>query len=289
VGTFEDIPIDDPIFSLYNDEGRIELFKESNAPGAVGFMGDVSAKTLNSLIGGTIDTLELLQDEAERFIGEFSYNPIDAVGNVIDRGDEFLINAFTGLGETLKGYYGYHTETPLKQQFIDTLNSWTSREEWENALSTTLELGMGGVGWKSLDDLGIKSIDDIAPKSTINTNRIVGNQFDDYVAGTKLQKLDDLGQLGRQERLPTPEFAPGKNYVKPDYTIYDRSGNAAAYADAKSGAISFDAQAKGLIEWSTTTKSNTLIYYTPRPTTIPRSMIQYARDRGVSITVKVVE
>jgi hypothetical protein len=28
-----------------------------------------------------------------------------------------------------------------------------------------------------------------------------------------------MGQLGRQERLPTPDVS-GKNYIKPDYTIY---------------------------------------------------------------------
>ncbi|UJB64048.1 hypothetical protein YS110_04350 [Acidovorax sp. YS12] len=76
-----------------------------------------------------------------------------------------------------------------------------------------------------------------------------------------------------------------KKYVKPDYTIYTQKGQVAAYADAKTGtSIPFDLQARGLVEWSTTTKSKTLIYYTPEGTTpINPSLLNYARQRGVQI------
>jgi hypothetical protein len=126
-----------------------------------------------------------------------------------------------------------------------------------------------------------------ASNNTVLRNQQTGNDWDEYVASTKLRKLDEAGLLGRQERLPTPDI-PGKEFVKPDYTIYNTKGTVAAYADAKSGAIAFDAQAKGLIKWSTVTESKTLIYYTPQPTTVPRSMIQYATNRGVTIKVITV-
>jgi filamentous hemagglutinin len=123
-------------------------------------------------------------------------------------------------------------------------------------------------------------------KSTVKQNNDVGNSFDDYVLATKLKGLDERGLIGTQERLPTPELVQsGKQYVKPDYTIYNQQGQAAAYADAKTGAsIPFDMQARGLIEWSTTTRSKTLIYYTPEGTTpISASLLNYARQRGVQV------
>ena len=115
-------------------------------------------------------------------------------------------------------------------------------------------------------------------------NNIVGNQFDEYVAQTKLRGLDEAGQLGRQERLPTPDV-PGRNYVQPDYTIYNPRGNVAAYADAKTGvSIGLDPQARGLVEWSKTTTSKTLIYYTPQGTTpVSADLLRYARRNGVRI------
>ncbi|WP_459574844.1 hypothetical protein [Cupriavidus sp. 8B] len=119
---------------------------------------------------------------------------------------------------------------------------------------------------------------------TIRNNNSVGNSFDDYVAGTKLKGLDDRGLLGRQERLPTPDI-DGRNYVKPDYSIYRQDGKIAAYADAKAGAeIPFDAQARGLVQWSKTTESRTLIYYTPDgKAQINQSLLNYARTNGVVV------
>ena len=129
-----------------------------------------------------------------------------------------------------------------------------------------------------------------APKKgpPVLKNQAVGNSWDDYVAIKKLRRLDERGLLGRQERLPTPDI-PGKKYVKPDYTIWRTRAGVAAYADAKSGAIVFDAQARGLIEWSTVTQSKQLIYYVPKPTSLPRKMVSYAVQRGVRIRVIVVK
>lgn len=120
--------------------------------------------------------------------------------------------------------------------------------------------------------------------STVQQNNLVGNSFDEYVAATKLKALDELGLLERQERLPTPDI-DGRNYVKPDYTIYNTKGEVVAYADAKAGLeIPFDAQARGLIEWSKTTKTKALIYYTPQGTTpISPYLLNYARQAGVVI------
>ena len=115
-------------------------------------------------------------------------------------------------------------------------------------------------------------------------NYRVGNEFDEYVAQTKLRGLEEAGQLGRQEQLLTPDV-PGRKFVQPDYSIYNPRGNVAAYADAKTGAsIGLDAQARGLVKWSTTTTSKTLIYYTPEGTTpISADLLRYARQNGVRI------
>ena len=124
----------------------------------------------------------------------------------------------------------------------------------------------------------------VASKNTAIQNRIVGQEFDDYVAAKRLKGLDEAGQLGRQERLPTPDV-PGRKYVQPDYTIYNQKGNVSAYADAKTGAnIPFDAQSQGLVKWAQTTTSKTLIYYTPEGNTpINPKLLQYARRHGVRI------
>ena len=126
----------------------------------------------------------------------------------------------------------------------------------------------------------------VAPSkgATGPTNNRVGNQFDEYVAHTKLRGLDEAGQLGRQERLPTPDVS-GRNYVQPDYTIYNPRNNVAAYADAKTGeSIGLDAQARGLVQWSKTTTSKTLIYYTPDgKTPISANLLRYAQQNGVRI------
>jgi RHS repeat-associated protein len=125
-----------------------------------------------------------------------------------------------------------------------------------------------------------------APKSvpTGPVNNLVGREFDEYVAQTKLRGLDEAGQLGRQETLPTPDV-PGRKYIRPDYSIYNPRGNVAAYADAKSGAsIGLDAQARGLVQWSRTTTSKTLIYYTPQGTTpISPELLRYAQQNGVRV------
>ncbi|MEW6689058.1 MAG: RHS repeat-associated core domain-containing protein, partial [Pseudomonadota bacterium] len=121
--------------------------------------------------------------------------------------------------------------------------------------------------------------------STLSQNSVVGQQFDDYVAEVKLKGLDELGQLERQERLPTPDLVPARQYVQPDYTIYNPRGGVAAYADAKTGAsIPFDAQAQGLVKWAETTTSKTLIYYTPLGNTpISANLLQYALGHGVRV------
>lgn len=128
-----------------------------------------------------------------------------------------------------------------------------------------------------------------APVSVVQQNNLVGNSFDEYVVGTKLRGLDERGLLVRQERLPTPDI--DGSYVKPDYSIYGHDGKVVAYADAKTGTkIPFDAQARGLIEWSKGTKTKTLIYYTPEGTTeISPHLLNYARQAGVVIKQVGVE
>jgi len=131
-----------------------------------------------------------------------------------------------------------------------------------------------------------RAVPNTTGRTTVVTNNAVGNSFDNYVLGTKLKGLDERGLVETQQHLATPELAGlGKNYVKPDYSIYTQNGQVAAYADAKTGAaIPFDLQARGLVEWSTTTNSKTLIYYTPEGTTqISPSLLNYARQRGVQI------
>lgn len=99
-----------------------------------------------------------------------------------------------------------------------------------------------------------------------------------------MKKAEELDQLRVQEQLPTPDIV-GKKYVQPDYSITNPNGQVVAYADAKSGQkIPFDRQAEGFVEWSTTTSSRTLIYYTPDGTTpIDPGLLAYASSRGVRI------
>ncbi len=115
-------------------------------------------------------------------------------------------------------------------------------------------------------------------------NKQTGTEFENYVEAKKLKGVDEQGQLGKQERLETPDVA-GRKYVQPDFTIYSRDHYVAAYADAKTGnLIPFDAQAQGLVNWSTTTRSKTLIYYTPTGNTpIAPSLLRYAQQMGVKI------
>ncbi len=126
----------------------------------------------------------------------------------------------------------------------------------------------------------------ITPGHVVNLNKAVGNSFDDFVLETKLKGLNDRGLIGTQVQLPTPDLADlGKKFIIPDYTIYNQSGKVVAFADAKTGSsIPFDLQARALIEWTTTTQSKTLIYYTPMgDTPINPSLLNYARQRGVQI------
>jgi len=128
----------------------------------------------------------------------------------------------------------------------------------------------------------------------IQRHKHVGDAFDDYVAATKLRKLDDAGQLlrtrggeGSLGRLPTPDV-PGKKFVLPDYTILNPQGKVAAFADAKSGQIAYDAQARGFVEWAKTLESKRFIYYVPRETEVPKRLLDYAEQRKVTINVIVV-
>lgn len=85
------------------------------------------------------------------------------------------------------------------------------------------------------------------------------------------------------EEFPVDKLS--QDYVKPDFSIYNKNGDLAAIADAKSGAIVFDDQAKGLIQVAAKyTTSKTIIYYTPLGNTpIPRNIIDYAKLHKVKV------
>jgi RHS repeat-associated protein len=128
-------------------------------------------------------------------------------------------------------------------------------------------------------------------KNQVQINKDIGDSFDEYVAGTKLKNLDEMGQLARQEKLPTPHIT-GKNYVKPDYTIYNKNFEVAAYADAKaisSGHIPLDSQAKGFVDWASNTVSKKLIYYVSESCGFSRELIDYATSKGVKLIQVLVE
>jgi RHS repeat-associated protein len=128
-------------------------------------------------------------------------------------------------------------------------------------------------------------------QNQVQINMDIGNSFDEYVVETKLKHLDEMGQLARQEKLPTPHI-PGKNYVKPDYTIYNKDFEVAAYADAKaisSGQISLDSQAIGFVDWSANTVSKKLIYYVSESCGFSRELIDYAISKGVKLIQVLVE
>ncbi len=132
---------------------------------------------------------------------------------------------------------------------------------------------------------GSPSSPPVPPIPQVVQNQNVGNSFDSYVGGTILSTAEDLGQLATQQKLPTPDLAPGKKYIRPDYTIYASDGTVAAYADAKTGSIiPFNEQAIGLVNWSTTTNSRKLVYYTPEGNTpIDPALTTYANQLGVQI------
>jgi hypothetical protein len=126
-------------------------------------------------------------------------------------------------------------------------------------------------------------------RSQVIENNRVGAEWDVYVQETKLRRLDEAGQLDVQERLPTPDLRPVREYVQPDYTISNSRGGVAAYADAKSGIIPCDAQAQGLIRWSATTESRTLIYYVPREVQLPRALLDFARQNRVRVITVIIK
>lgn len=129
-----------------------------------------------------------------------------------------------------------------------------------------------------------------AARGTVRHNNLVGNQWDDYVAATKLRRLDDAGLLSRQERLLTPDIF-GKSYVKPDYTIWNSRGTVSAFGEAKAvrdGVVPFDAQSRAFVEWATVTESKKLIYYVPWKTQAHTNLLNYAAPRGVNIQFVIV-
>lgn len=154
--------------------------------------------------------------------------------------------------------------------------------EIEASKATEFALGMIPAGRIGVAGQAAEVV--IVRNPVVKLNNQIGNSFDEYVAATRLAGLDARGLLAKQERLPTPDV-DGRNYVIPDYTIYRQDGKVAAYADAKTGAeIPFDAQARGLIEWSTVSQTKTLIYYTPTGSTpISPHLLNYARQAGVAI------
>jgi hypothetical protein len=137
----------------------------------------------------------------------------------------------------------------------------------------------------------------------VNRNRQVGNAFADYVLGTKLAKLHDMGLVtipgpDRGVSFPTPDI-PGKTRVIPDFVFESpRSGkmlalgDAKAYSYVKSGAvlpeIPFDEQAEGFIKWAATTEKRTFIYYVPWETSLDPELLKFARRHDVKLKVIVV-
>ena len=115
-------------------------------------------------------------------------------------------------------------------------------------------------------------------------NNEVGNSFDVYVEATKLKGVAEQDLLRQQEVFLTPDVE-GKNFVKPDYSIYNTNGYLAAIGDAKtSPIIPYDEQAQGFIKAAQTTTSKTIIYYTPTGNSeISLDLIDAARSEGIKI------
>jgi filamentous hemagglutinin len=153
----------------------------------------------------------------------------------------------------------------------------TAADLAESGTLNALEIAQDAAVQKTLEGC-------LAGALILKRNKAAGDAFDAYVAETKLRGLDELGQLGKQERLPTP-WLTKKRYVIPDFTIYRPDGLIAAYGEAKTGRmIAYDAQAQGLLEWATTTQSRTLVYYTPDgKSVIHPSLLQMARTLGVAV------
>ncbi len=133
-----------------------------------------------------------------------------------------------------------------------------------------------------------RCISKVATTSQVVKNNQVGNSFDTYVEGTILKGVDKQGLLETQREFSVLNIE-GRASVRPDYTIYNKYDAVAAIADAKSGTIAFDAQAKGFIQIAQQTASKTLIYYVPKSVTLPREMLSAARISGVRIITVVVK
>ena len=90
--------------------------------------------------------------------------------------------------------------------------------------------------------------------------------------------------LSQQERFYTPDV-PGKNYVKPDYSIYNTDGQLTAIGDAKTSlTIPYDEQAQGFIKAAQTATAKTIIYYTPTgKSVIDPNLIAEATREGIKI------
>lgn len=133
-----------------------------------------------------------------------------------------------------------------------------------------------------------KVVEEVA-KTQIVVNREVGNMFDVYVEGTKLKGAAKQGLLQTQEIFTVDRAS---RVVKPDYSIYDKTGELCAIGDAKSGAISMDEQFRGFVEIAAKSKSKTIIYYTPLGNTLssmPAAARKAIKEYADQNEVKIIE
>ena len=199
-------------------------------------------------------------------------------------------------------YNIYYRKDNFMRWLLLERNLETLFTEAQNHIKSGLEIGKAGLfqnlslkmqestPYSNIKEPYSMKVND--PKHGSETDRIpqiivnneVGTSFEVYVEGTKLRGVAEQGLLEKKEKFLTPDVV-GKKYVRPDFSIYDTNGNLAAIADAKtSSSIPYDAQAQGLIKAAQTTKSKTLIYYTPTGNSVidPRILLE-AQDVGVTI------
>jgi hypothetical protein len=119
-----------------------------------------------------------------------------------------------------------------------------------------------------------------SPKAAVNPGEL-GHLYEGHVYNKKIKSLDDRGHIS-EENVLSPFYK--KRGAKPDWIIYDRTGESIALADAKVGRIAFDAQAKDFVIGAAAFRARTLIYYTPTgKTRIPKKLIDFASEHGVKV------
>jgi RHS repeat-associated protein len=183
--------------------------------------------------------------------------------------------------------FGENTSDDYRDSYYNTAGYIAANADNLNALApgdgSLLEASVGIMMLNRAATTG-ETVESVAA-TRIRQNQEVGNSFEVYVEGTKLKKLDSMGRIEYQQEHEVTGL--DQNVVRPDFSIYDENDELLAIADAKTSSyIPYDDQAKGFIQVAQSSKSKTIIYYTPSGhADVSSNFTKAASNAGVTIQI----